>query len=38
VHTEDGDQRDVAKEIFKRNDADDISTGSEATPGRKHAA
>jgi len=38
VHTEDGDQRDVAKEIFKRNDADDISTGSEATPGKKHAA
>ena len=38
VHTEDGDQRDVAKEIFKRNDADDISTGSEATPSKKHAA
>ena len=30
VHTEDGKQRDVAKDIFKRNHADDISTGSEA--------
>jgi hypothetical protein len=30
VHTEDGKQRDVAKDIFKRLGADDISTGSEA--------
>ena len=30
VHTEDSKQRDVAKDIFKRYDADDISTGSEA--------
>ena len=32
VHTEDGRQRDVAKDIFKRSNADDISTGSEANP------
>ena len=32
VHTEDGKQRDVAKDVFKRNHADDISTGSEASP------
>jgi hypothetical protein len=32
VHTEDGKQRDVAKDIFKRCNADDISTGSEANP------
>ena len=31
VHTEDSKQRDVAKDIFKRLDADDISTGSEAS-------
>jgi hypothetical protein len=31
VHTEDGKQRDVAKDIFKRNGANDISTGSEAS-------
>ena len=31
VHTEDSEQRDVAREIFKRNDAEDISTGSEAS-------
>lgn len=31
VHTESGKQRDVAKDVFKRNNADDISTGSEAT-------
>jgi len=31
VHTEDSKQRDVAKDIFKRFDADDISTGSEAS-------
>jgi len=31
VHTEDSKQRDVAKEIFKRYDADDISTGSESS-------
>jgi len=37
VHTEDGKQRDVAKEIFKRNGADDVSTGSEASA-KKHAA
>ena len=30
VHTEDGKQRDAAKDIFKRHNADDISTGSEA--------
>jgi hypothetical protein len=30
VHTEDSKQRDVAKDVFKRFDADDISTGSEA--------
>ena len=30
VHTESGKQKDVAKEVFKRNNADDISTGSEA--------
>ena len=30
VHTEDSKQRDVAKDIFKHFDADDISTGSEA--------
>jgi hypothetical protein len=32
VHTEDGKQRDVAKDIFKRGNAEDISTGSEANP------
>lgn len=31
VHTEDGKQRDVAKDIFKNNGADDISSGSEAS-------
>jgi hypothetical protein len=31
VHTEDSKQRDAAKEIFKRLNADDISTGSEAS-------
>ena len=31
VHTEDSKQRDAAKEIFKRFDADDISTGAEAS-------
>lgn len=31
VHTEDSKQRDVAKDVFKRYDADDISTGSEAS-------
>jgi len=31
VHTEDSEQRDAAKEIFKRFDADNISTGSEAS-------
>jgi len=30
VHTEDSKQRDVAKDIFKNNGAEDISTGSEA--------
>ena len=32
VHTEDSKQRDVAKDIFKRYNADDISTGSEGNP------
>lgn len=31
VHTEDSKQRDVAKDIFKRLNAEDISTGSEAS-------
>lgn len=31
VHTEDSKQRDAAKEVFKRFDADDISTGSEGS-------
>ncbi|QBB70152.1 hypothetical protein ELE36_07110 [Pseudolysobacter antarcticus] len=31
VHTEDGKQRDLAKDIFKHAQADDISTGSEAS-------
>ena len=31
VHTEDGKQRDVAKDVFKRYNADDISSGSEAS-------
>jgi hypothetical protein len=31
VHTEDGKQRDLAKDIFKREGADDISSGSEAS-------
>ena len=31
VHTEDSKQRDVAKDVFKRFDASDISTGSEAS-------
>ncbi|WP_395682133.1 hypothetical protein [Dokdonella sp.] len=31
VHTEDSNQRDVAKDIFKRFNASDISTGSEAS-------
>ena len=31
VHTDDGKQRDVAKDIFKRFGADDISTGSESS-------
>lgn len=30
VHTEDGKQRDLARDIFKRAGADDISTGKEA--------
>lgn len=30
VHAEDGKQKDLAKDIFKRNHADDISTASEA--------
>jgi hypothetical protein len=37
VHTDDGKQRDIAKDIFKRYGADDISTGSEASA-KKHAA
>ena len=31
VHTEDGKQRDLAKDIFKREGADDISSGAEAS-------
>jgi hypothetical protein len=31
VHTEDSDRRDAAKEIFKRHNAQDISSGSEAS-------
>lgn len=31
VHTEDGKQRSVAKEVFERNNADDISSASEAS-------
>lgn len=31
VHTDDSKQRDVAKEVFKRNNADDISSASEAS-------
>ena len=31
VHTEDGQQKEVAKDIFKRNNADDISSASEAS-------
>jgi uncharacterized membrane protein len=31
VHTDDGKQRDVAKDIFKRHNADDISSASEAS-------
>lgn len=31
VHTEDGKQKEVAKDIFKRNHADDISSASEAS-------
>jgi hypothetical protein len=33
VHTEDGKQKDLAKDIFKRNRADDISSASEANAG-----
>jgi hypothetical protein len=31
VHTEDGKQKDIAKDVFKRHHADDISSGSEAS-------
>ncbi|NYE30052.1 putative membrane protein [Rhodanobacter sp. K2T2] len=31
VHTDDSKQRDVAKDVFKRNNADDISSASEAS-------
>ncbi|MBE1161571.1 hypothetical protein [Dyella acidiphila] len=31
VHTDDGKQKDIAKEVFKRHHADDISSGSEAS-------
>ncbi|MEO7432846.1 MAG: hypothetical protein ABIR62_12665 [Dokdonella sp.] len=31
VHTEDSKQRDVAKDVFKKYEADDISTGTEAS-------
>ncbi|QWT21435.1 low temperature-induced protein [Bacillus sp. NP157] len=30
VHTDTGHQRDVARDVFKRNNADDISSGAEA--------
>ena len=33
VHTEDGKQKDVAKDIFKRNRANDISSAAEASAG-----
>ena len=33
VHAEDGKQKDLAKDIFKRNRADDISSASEANAG-----
>jgi len=33
VHTEDGKQRGAARDIFKRNNADDIATRSEASVG-----
>ncbi|TAL87047.1 MAG: DUF3341 domain-containing protein [Rhodanobacter sp.] len=32
VHTDDGDQRKAAKEVFERHNAENISTGSEASP------
>lgn len=31
VHTEDSKQRDIAKDIFKRHGAEDVSTGSEGS-------
>ena len=31
VHTEDGKQKDIAEDVFKRNHADDISSASEAS-------
>jgi hypothetical protein len=31
VHTEDGKQRDIAKDVFKRNQAEDISSASETS-------
>lgn len=31
VHTDDGDRRDAAKEVFERNHADDISSAREAS-------
>lgn len=33
VHTEDGKQRDAAKQVFERNHAEDISSASEASVG-----
>lgn len=33
VHTEDGHQKSVAKDVFKRHNADDISSRSEASAG-----
>ncbi len=31
VHTEDGKQKDIAKDVFKRNNADNVSSASEAS-------
>ncbi len=38
VHTEDGDERKKAGDIFKRHNASDISTAGEESVGRKQAA
>jgi hypothetical protein len=31
VHTDDGKQKDIAKDVFKRHNAEDISSASEAS-------